>query len=199
MERNNPMYRMWGLKDLRYETPIYPNITIGMPRSSRKTDFVEQLMYILSASNNLEKGENKMNKYGYRTISCIREDGDCSQCVELCSRRAARPEDRVVEAYHTFMRTRSSGGEAYIPEIKKVIFNCPATIIYWYDGSKTIVKCQNEAFDPEKGLAMAISKKALGNQGRYCNVFKDHITEDDYLDPNNLLDRLEQFLRRVGS
>lgn len=29
-----------------------------------------------------------------------------------------------------------------------------------------------ETFDPEKGLAMAISKKALGNQGRYFNTIK---------------------------
>lgn len=28
----------------------------------------------------------------------------------------------------------------YIPSIKKVIFNCPATVILWADGSKTVVK-----------------------------------------------------------
>lgn len=56
--------------------------------------------------------------------------------------------------------------------IKKVIFNDPATIVFWSDGTKTVVKCHDEEFDPEKGLAMAISKKALGNQGNYFNVFK---------------------------
>lgn len=56
--------------------------------------------------------------------------------------------------------------------ITKVIFNNPATIVFWSDGSKTVVKCENEEFDPEKGLAMAISKKALGNKGNYFNVFK---------------------------
>ena len=56
--------------------------------------------------------------------------------------------------------------------IKKVIFNDPATIVFWSDGTKTVVKCHDEVFDPEKGLAMAISKKALGNQGNYFNVFK---------------------------
>lgn len=56
--------------------------------------------------------------------------------------------------------------------IKKVIFNDPATIVFWSDGTKTVVKCHDEVFDPEKGLAMAISKKALGNQGSYFNVFK---------------------------
>lgn len=49
--------------------------------------------------------------------------------------------------------------------IKRVIFNEPATIVYWDDGEKTVVKCkEGERFDPEKGLAIAISKKALGNR-----------------------------------
>lgn len=56
--------------------------------------------------------------------------------------------------------------------IKKVIFNDPATIVFWSDGTKTVVKCHDEVFDPEKGLAMAISKKTLGNQGNYFNIFK---------------------------
>lgn len=60
-----------------------------------------------------------------------------------------------------------------LDRIEKVIFNDPATIVLWSDGSKTVVKCENEKFDPEKGLAMAIAKKLLGgNQGYYYEVFK---------------------------
>lgn len=59
-----------------------------------------------------------------------------------------------------------------VPKIKKVIFNNPATIVFWADHTKTVVKCNGEEFDPEKGLAMAISKKALGNQGNYFNEIK---------------------------
>ena len=67
-----------------------------------------------------------------------------------------------------------------IPAIKNVIFNEPATIVFWEDGSKTVVKCQDgDIYDPEKGLAMAISKKALGNQGNYCNEFKKWLPEDE--------------------
>lgn len=58
------------------------------------------------------------------------------------------------------------------PKIKRVIFNDPATIVFWTDGSKTVVKAVNEPFDPEKGLAMAIAKKILGNQGNYYNELK---------------------------
>lgn len=67
----------------------------------------------------------------------------------------------------------------YIPEIMNVIFNEPATIIFWSDGTKTVVKAQDEYYDPEKGMAMAIAKKALGNQGNYCNIFKKWLPEED--------------------
>ena len=62
--------------------------------------------------------------------------------------------------------------ESNLVEIKNVIFNPPATIVFWTDNSKTVVKAENEAFDPEKGLAMAIAKKALGNKGNYYETFK---------------------------
>ena len=68
----------------------------------------------------------------------------------------------------------------FIPDIKDVIFNNPATIVFWADGSKTVVKCQDDdIYDPEKGLAMAISKKALGNQGNYCNDIKKWLPEEE--------------------
>lgn len=57
-------------------------------------------------------------------------------------------------------------------EIKKVHFNDPMTIVIWSDGTKTIVKAHNEPFDREKGLAMAITKKFLGNKYNYAKEFK---------------------------
>lgn len=74
--------------------------------------------------------------------------------------------------------------------IKKVIFNDPATIILWLDGTKTVVKVIDEKFDPEKGLAMAIAKKALGNVGHYYETFKKWLPdkEDEMaLDPDESL------------
>lgn len=63
--------------------------------------------------------------------------------------------------------------------IKKVIFNDPATIILWHDGTKTVVKTQNgEKYDPEKGMAMAISKKCFGNAWEYYSIFKKWVPYD---------------------
>lgn len=65
------------------------------------------------------------------------------------------------------------------PQIKKVIFNDPATIVFWSDGSKTVVKAQNgEVYDQEKGLAMAITKKWFGNKGNYYNNIKKWLPKD---------------------
>ena len=66
-----------------------------------------------------------------------------------------------------------------IMTIKRVIFNAPATIVFWLDGSKTVVKAQNgEPFDKEKGLAMAICKKLSGNRGAYYDIFKEWCHEE---------------------
>lgn len=52
--------------------------------------------------------------------------------------------------------------------IKNVIFNPPATVVYWTDGTKTVVKCnENDIFDPEKGLALTVAKRCAGNYGAY--------------------------------
>lgn len=59
--------------------------------------------------------------------------------------------------------------------IRKVIFNDPATIVLWSDGTKTVVKCGPEdSYDMEKGLAMAIVKKMAGNDNRFHKVFKQY-------------------------
>lgn len=64
--------------------------------------------------------------------------------------------------------------------IRKVIFNDPATVVLWSDGTKTVVKCGPEdSFDMEKGLAMAIVKKMAGNDNRFHKVFKEWCKPDE--------------------
>ena len=59
-------------------------------------------------------------------------------------------------------------------KIKDVIFSDPATVVFWSDGTKTVVKTRGgEKYDKEKGLAMAIVKKITGNTGNYYNIFKE--------------------------
>lgn len=65
-------------------------------------------------------------------------------------------------------------------QIKDVIFNPPATIVLWKDGTKTVVKATGEdEYDPEKGMAMAFSKKLLGDKYEYYNTFKHYLKKWD--------------------
>lgn len=51
-----------------------------------------------------------------------------------------------------------------IASIDHVKFSGPATIIFWKDGTKTIVKCTEEdELNCETGIAMATLKKILGD------------------------------------
>ena len=71
---------------------------------------------------------------------------------------------------------KKSASAANTAAIKDVIFAPPATIIYWSDGSKTVVKCsEKDVFDPEKGLAMAIAKRCGGNKGNYYKEIQNWV------------------------
>ena len=82
----------------------------------------------------------------------------------------------TVKELHEMMKTNP-----YIsrrPEIKNVIHSAPATIVFWTDGTKTVVKAVNEEYDPEKGIAMAFMKKMLGNKGNYFNQIKKWLPKE---------------------
>lgn len=82
--------------------------------------------------------------------------------------------DGIIEQYSSM-----ESGVSNIPfdmMYEKVIFNEPATIVIWKDGSKIVVKCQkNDEYDPEKGLALCFMKKALGNKGNFNNILKKEL------------------------
>ncbi len=70
------------------------------------------------------------------------------------------------------------------PCIKEVLFNPPATIVFWSDGTKTVAKCQDEPWDAEKGLLMAITKKYVPKKKLYSLLdsavqYDDKNSEED--------------------
>ena len=65
-------------------------------------------------------------------------------------------------------------------KIRDVIFSDPATIVFWNDNTKTVVKARGgEKYDKEKGLAMAIIKKITGNAGNYYEIFKEWCGDEE--------------------
>ena len=77
-----------------------------------------------------------------------------------------------------------------MPKFKQVIYNNPATIIFWEDGTKTVVKCEGEKYDELKGLMIGIVKKVCGLKNFY--TYYDIITK--YVTGKNILFNIEKGL-----
>lgn len=74
-----------------------------------------------------------------------------------------------------YVPTRPAGKESApslpLPMPNDVIFNGPATIVLWNDGTKTVVKCQpGDTFSYEVGLMAAMLKRYMGNDNTYNKV-----------------------------
>ena len=68
-----------------------------------------------------------------------------------------------------------------MPCINKVIFNPPATIIIWNDGTKTICKVGlDDTYDPEVGFAMCIAKKYMGSRHQIEKQCEKYYEENSY-------------------
>lgn len=76
----------------------------------------------------------------------------------------------------TFSLTGTFCMKPMLPKIKEVIFNNPATIVLWEDGTKTVVKVKKrEKYDKWVGLAMCHMKKYYGE--KFHKTFRDYCEE----------------------
>ena len=67
-----------------------------------------------------------------------------------------------------------------LPE--RVIFNYPATIVYWNDGTKTVVVCHDgDTYDEHEGFLLCCAKKLFGNTGRYNDIVRESTPDADQL------------------
>lgn len=76
--------------------------------------------------------------------------------------------------------------DGYRNTIEKVIFNDPATIVFWKDGTKTVVKCQPGCeYSKYVGFMACVTKKVFGNKGNFndtVNYWLEH--GEDHSDGN---------------
>lgn len=115
-------------------------------------------------SNFVDRKKDGYNAYG----TYVEEDIENTRRLVICGGRANGKS--LMSAMYLLDALNCNSNKF---KIKNVIFNDPATIVFWDDGTKTVVKCsEGDKFDPEKGLAMAITKKALGNKYDYYNTIK---------------------------
>ena len=126
----------------------------------------------------LVKG-NKMITESTKAIK-VEKSGDWSGSKPLTTEREhiKMVFDEIIRCYDAMCKHEVPIPIFRIPKIEKVIYNGPATIIWWKDNTKTVVKChKDDIYDPEKGLAMAICKKALGNGNKWHDTFKKYEVE----------------------
>lgn len=159
--------RNFAFKDLR-------DCTLMMKNGTKIPVTID---YIETTADTFPKFEGRITgtaRVSYRSLYDIRNDDEVPRNI-----------------YRNILNSTYGIGSLRIPEIKNVIFNDPATIVFWEDGTKTVVKCQDgDEFDPEKGLAMAIAKKAYGNKGGYCNKLKKWLPKEEPVDNNDILSRI---------
>lgn len=73
-------------------------------------------------------------------------------------------------------RSRQTG----LPQIKKVIYSGPKTIILWADNTKTIVSCgEADSYDYYSGFCAAVVKKLFGSTTHAKKVLGDSIQIND--------------------
>lgn len=69
-----------------------------------------------------------------------------------------------------------------VPKVKQVIYNPPATIVMWDDGTKTVVKCMDqEWYSPYYGFCACICKKMFGSSSaarRAAGIPKEKRSKD---------------------
>ena len=65
--------------------------------------------------------------------------------------------------------------------IKDVIFNKKATIVFWYDGTKTVVKTSpHDRFDKEKGILWAyFLKHAYGSKTKLQKEIRKFVEKEE--------------------
>ena len=64
--------------------------------------------------------------------------------------------------------------------IDHIIFNAPATVVFWKDGDKSVVRChEDDTYDPVTGLAMACLKKSIGD--KYNTILKETVVLFKYM------------------
>ena len=81
--------------------------------------------------------------------------------------------------------------------IHRVIFNDPATIILWKDGSKTVVKrSDDDVWDPEKGFCMAVIKKLYGHTS-FIKRFMEQDEEIPILTVEEACENLKNFGKKL--
>lgn len=127
---------------------------------------------------------NEMSLYPLRAVQvhpplanfvAVPVNGDLRRLLSLPAEskgvETAMDHEGFHNGWNAALRHMRQHSDTLLPEIERLIFNDPATIVYWSDGTKTVVKCQQgDTFSAETGLMAAMLKRFMGNDNSYNKV-----------------------------
>ena len=119
---------------------------------------------------NTATNNDSMPATSFPTIMAGRNSGPYASVNARCPAKTKDAEtayDQATKSIRYTIKADDLKGEGFMPfrEIKKVIFNDPATVIIWSDNTKTVVKCEDgETYDKEKGFLLCWLKGIKGSK-----------------------------------
>ena len=102
------------------------------------------------------------------------------------SREVKHIKSRISHSWEDYVKGNSFAGVMFggvsikekIVKHKKVIFNEPATIVIWEDGTRTVVKtCEGDTFDKTTGFLQAYFQKLSGMSKTQSSKFLRELVE----------------------
>lgn len=93
--------------------------------------------------------------------------------------------------------TTSINNSNKMPQIKDVKFNGPATIVFFDDNTKVVIKCNDtDIFDPEKAVMICVLRKALGMSGSQFKKWIGKWTKS-YEEPTETWNSIEEICQAI--
>lgn len=155
--------------------------------------FIEGMLIHSETNEFTSKNYNRLLDFLSLYNDCIRyyvdTDGMRFDCKDVESAEVLTNRINNLSNKKTKDSTISANNLYNTFEIKDILVNGPATIVFWTDGTKTVVKCgPDDSYDIEKAVAMCFMKKDLGS--RSMKKLFD-LAEDKAAEYGNQFKRLE--------
>lgn len=66
------------------------------------------------------------------------------------------------------------------PAVRRILFNDPATVVFWKDGTKTVVKAtDSDKYVPYYGFLAALAKKIYGSNAKVQEMIRPWLPKED--------------------
>ncbi len=130
----------------------------------------------------------------YNIMEMVSNDFSCCETVITIRIPYGTPINKEIEGTKTFSPSSMVTSNGYkIPEVREIRYNGPATIVFWEDNTKTVVKMQHgeERYDPDKAFTMAVCKKLFGNK------FNRHLAKAQKAFMKHIIKELENFKNKM--